>query len=966
MKQLKCTRRTFVKTAAVAGAALGLTTAGAPVALAEGEAPADAGEVKKIRTHCRACGKMECALWAWVQDGRVIDLTGDESAVSSRGNICAKGKSAMQALYHPDRVRYPLKRTNPKGEDPGWVRISWDEALEAGAKGFQEVIDKYGGPAIKSMHGTSRITSYGSMLFGYYVGSPNGGCTAGQVCKGPRTEAGALTCFPAHWVSLNDDQEVFIQWGTNQEVSNYDNANRVTVDAQVKSRKSICVGPRLQNLGKEADIWVNLRPGTDDAFGMGMLNIIVNEMKSYDELFVKKWTDAPFLFVEDLEPTPFEWEAHLDNQGYPLTIKTRLLRESDIKEDGNPRRFMLWDAKHDRLTWFDAEKALWEGEEVYVAPTEMKKVGKGYLVEDPGFQVDIDPALTGTYDVTLKDGRSVKATPTWALFQECVAEWTPEKTAEHCCITEDVLRETAQEYGCKLMQGGLQYQLALEHAGNAIQATRIPLILSSLMGNLDTPGGNRGGETVHYLYNCFFSYVTPFGAPMQDPKLRAKVAGGDKFPLLPFFQTIGGAAFHHDHTSATEMILTGKPYPIRAMISATGSHHHSANANRNWEAYKSLDFYWASELWHSPLVELADILVPACHFLEIDTLRISQGAESGFGAQVAVVPPQGEAKWDTIQIIQLCKKMGIPWWPTSKETAPPFWPEEWLGIQWPDENQVNEMAIMHSTHGMQIPGPEGKKLEFKDWADFKQQWQEHGQWDLRDVTPIGYFRRHLLGWMRKDRLPGWETPTTKFELWSTILESYHPGEQLPVVREPQSSPNDPEMTKDYPITLTTGRRIPVFFHSEGRQQPYTREQAVVPTFQINPETAAELGIEKGDWCWIESPQGKVRLVADLFMGIAPGVCEADHGWWFPELPAPTHGYNLSNINCLVDQFAQDPISGATTLRAYQVKIYKATPENCPNGQVIPCADEDGTPIITSPSDPRLKAWMPVKAEEVQE
>ena len=197
---------------------------------------------------------MECAIWAWVQDGRVIDLTGDESAISSRGHICAKGKSAMQALYHPDRVRYPMKRTNPKGEDPGWVRISWDEALELGAKGFQEVIDKYGGPAIKSLHGTSRITSYGSMLFGYYVGSPNGGCTAGQVCKGPRTEAGALTCFPAHWVSLNEGCKVFFQWGTNQEVSNYDNANRVTVDSQVNARKSICVGPRLQNLGKECDL----------------------------------------------------------------------------------------------------------------------------------------------------------------------------------------------------------------------------------------------------------------------------------------------------------------------------------------------------------------------------------------------------------------------------------------------------------------------------------------------------------------------------------------------------------------------------------------------------------------------------------------------------------------------------------------------------------------------------------------
>ena len=140
MKQLKCTRRTFLKTAAATSVALGLTSAGAPVALAEGNATQAAGDVQKIRTHCRACGKMECAIWAWVQDGRVIDLTGDESAISSRGHICAKGKSAMQALYHPDRVRYPMKRTNPKGEDPGWVRISWDEALELGAKGFQEAV----------------------------------------------------------------------------------------------------------------------------------------------------------------------------------------------------------------------------------------------------------------------------------------------------------------------------------------------------------------------------------------------------------------------------------------------------------------------------------------------------------------------------------------------------------------------------------------------------------------------------------------------------------------------------------------------------------------------------------------------------------------------------------------------------------------------------------------------------------
>lgn len=965
MSRLKCTRRTFVKSAAVMSAIAGMSCARATAALADDDAATQQdSEVKRVRSHCRACGKMECPTWVWVQDGRVIDITGDESAITSRGNLCAKGKSAMQALYHPDRLRYPLKRTNPKGEDPGWVRISWDEAIQAGADGFEACVEKYGGPSIKSLHGTSRITSYGSMMFGYYVGSPNGGCTAGQVCKGPRTASGQITCFPAHWIALNDGVEVFFQWGTNQELSNYDNANRVTVDAQVNARTSICVGPRLQNLGKEADIKVHLRPGTDDAFGMAVLNIIVNEMGTYDSLFAKKWTTGPFLYVEDLDPSGYTWTASLENQSYPLEIRTRLLKESDVTEGGSIRRFMVWDQKHGRLTYFDSETGLWEGEPEYVKPTQFEKVGEGYLPKDEGFATDIDPALEGSFEVMLKDGRTVTAVPAFQKFKERLAEWDVARTAEYCWITEDVIRRTAEEYGCKLMQGGIQYQLALEHCGNAIEATRIPLILSALMGNLDTPGGNRGGETVHYLYNVFMNYATPLGAPQQSPELRARVAGGDKFPLIPYFQTIGGAAFHHDQTSATNMIMTGEPYPIRAMISSTGSHHHSGNATKNWEAFKTLDFYWAAELWHSPTVELADVLVPAAHFLEVDNLRISQGAESGFGAQVAAVKPLAEARWDTPEIVQITKRMGIPWWPTSAEAAPPWWPKEWLDIQWPTGEQMNEMAIVFETHGLQMPGPDGDKMEFKDWGDFVQQWQEHGQWDLRKVTPLGYYRRHLLGLMRKDGLPGWETPTTKFELWSTILESYHPGDELPVVREPVESPySTPDVYKEYPIIITTGRRIPVFFHSEGRQQPYAREQAPTPTFQVNPETAGELGIGQGDWCWIESRRGKVRLVADLFYGIAPGVIEADHGWWYPELPAPSHGWELSNINALVDDEAQDPISGATTLRAYLVKVYKATPDNCPNGQVVPCAAEDGTPIITEPNDPRLKAWMPVKEEE---
>ena len=132
----------------------------------------------------------------------------------------------------------------------------------------------------------------------------------------------------------------------------------------------------------------------------------------------------------------------------------------------------------------------------------------------------------------------------------------------------------------------------------------------------------------------------------------------------------------------------------------------------------------------------------------------------------------------------------------------------------------------------------------------------------------------------------------------------------------------------------------------------------MPRVEINPADAKKLGVEQGDWVWIESKDGKVREVVDLYNGIKPGVINAEHAWWFPENKvSPTHGWELCNINVLVDRMAQDPWTGSSQLRAYPVKLYKATPENSPFGNPCPC-DADGTPIISDSSDPRLKEWMP--------
>jgi anaerobic selenocysteine-containing dehydrogenase len=259
------------------------------------------------------------------------------------------------------------------------------------------------------------------------------------------------------------------------------------------------------------------------------------------------------------------------------------------------------------------------------------------------------------------------------------------------------------------------------------------------------------------------------------------------------------------------------------------------------------------------------------------------------------------------------------------------------------------------------------------WNEYLDMFQEHGWWDCKVVEPElwGTYRRYEIGALRArngagfvgtvgDWLPGFSTPTMKIEIWSTVMESVHPpgGWNLPTSTEPPHSPvSDPEMFKEYPLIITTGRRIPVYFHSEHRQLPWCREQWPVPRVEINPVTAASYGITQGDWVWIETPWGKIRQCADLYYGIAEDTINCEHTWWFPEFNQSGGGHELCQVNHLIDHHAQDPHCGASNLRAYLGKIYKATPENSPFGNPVPC-DHQGNEIIHDASDPRLKKWLP--------
>ena len=351
MSKLTMTRRTFAKMAAATAAAVGVA-APASSALAETKTgTTGAGEVKRIRSTCRGCGKMECGVWVYVQDGKVIRSEGDEAAFQSMGNHCSKGQASLQAAYHPDRLKYPMKRTNPKdSNDPGWQRITWDEAMETIGEKFSELQSKYGNETYFSMAGTSRIWSMGpyAALKQCFV-SPNA-IQANEICKGPRFYATKLNDYNAYsWMETVGRPRVYVQWGGASELSNYDDSCRTTVDVATRADYHILVDPRQTNLGKEADIWLPLRPGTDAAMGLGWINVVINK-GLYDDLYVRKWMNAPMLVVEDED-----WEPSVsDSQSTHGSKKNRLLKQSDIKEGGSNTAFMVLNEVNGELTYYES------------------------------------------------------------------------------------------------------------------------------------------------------------------------------------------------------------------------------------------------------------------------------------------------------------------------------------------------------------------------------------------------------------------------------------------------------------------------------------------------------------------------------------------------------------------------------------------------------------------------------------
>lgn len=244
-----------------------------------------------------------CGVLLYAKDGKIEKVEGDPLHPWNQGRICPRCAAFPEVIYHPDRITKPLKRAGERGEGK-WEEITWDEAYDIIKTRLTEIFEKYGGKSFWTMLGTGRDLMWQPYRLTFAMGSPNtGGALSGCSCYIPRVVAGfsvygdiyPLMDSSAQFEDRFDNPEwkppeCILMWGCNVVDSNPDGIfGPWTVECMKYGSKLITIDPRVTWLSSHSDIWLGIRPGTDGALALGMLNIIINE-DLYDHEFIDKWT----------------------------------------------------------------------------------------------------------------------------------------------------------------------------------------------------------------------------------------------------------------------------------------------------------------------------------------------------------------------------------------------------------------------------------------------------------------------------------------------------------------------------------------------------------------------------------------------------------------------------------------------------------------------------------------------------
>lgn len=376
-----------------------------------------------IRTVCGLTDYMRCGLSVEVEDGVITKIHPADFPDPADRGACLKGLATREMVYHPDRLKYPLKRIGERGEDK-WQRVSWDEALTAIAAKLQEIAQRYGPDAVAWMvnpmpnltgGGYSRLAtlSRGSIVDWWGCGDAAAPC-ADMVTFGYLRGDVHLMC---------DSPRFIIVWGYNPAETNYDHMRKI-VRARKKGAKVVVIDPRFTATAAHADEHISIRPGTDGALALGMINVILQQGLR-DKRFIAENTVGPLL-------------VRMDNGLF--------LREHEVLPAGRQEALMVMD----------------------------EYSGRRQAADTP----QVKAAVNGTYSIS-----GIECQPAFQVLSDMVRSYTPEKVSEITGIPADTINHLATNYGSRkpaaIYRGwGMQRTFYGDLACRAINA------LAAITGNL--------------------------------------------------------------------------------------------------------------------------------------------------------------------------------------------------------------------------------------------------------------------------------------------------------------------------------------------------------------------------------------------------------------------------------------------------------------------------------------------------
>ena len=575
---LQVDRRQFLKLTAVAGVlayatvsignmGIGALSPLSPAAESAGQVSAPSETLYNVV--CANNCKQTCRQYAHVYQGK-LRMTSLNPMPDPRYNrICLRGLSHAQRVYHPDRLKYPMKRVGNRGSGQ-WQQITWGEAISTISDQFSRISQQYGSKAVgfipvsgnygmvNGMGGA--ISRFANVFQGTMLGvstdlaMPLGFQQVGLSYYGGGNEM----------ADIADNARLIIVWGNNVTEADIHSWHFVA-DAIDNGAKLVVIDPHFSVIASKADTWVNPRPGSDVALGMSMINVIINE-SLYNQDFLLNHTVAPFL----------------------VSAATGLfVREKDFVQGGSDK-YVVWDQSSGGPKTYDQSSS---------------------------------PAITGEYTIG-----STTVHPAFQLLSDRVASFTPEATQSLTEVSPDVIRTLARDYATR-KPASLMPNMGIDRWNNGYLMGRALATLAALTGNVGVSGASPTGEIGGFasLYVSNWNWTVPSGtyagslpqALMYDAILNGSVKAFT--PADPSNSSLGAGSKEPSDV----------PYTLKALFSACGNWiGNSPDQKRIVEQIiqpdnpspDKLEFFVAADVFLNDTTQYADMILPSTHWFENDDL----------------------------------------------------------------------------------------------------------------------------------------------------------------------------------------------------------------------------------------------------------------------------------------------------------------------------------------------------------